>query len=438
MEHYSESAASGSFRATSLSHELMRLRAPLLLTLGYLLASLLWIALSDRALGALVDNADEMVLMQSAKGAAFVLLSALAIFAALRGGLHGRARAIASEFRRVALALLHAERACNEADTRYRCLVEQSIAGIFILQDGVLAYVNPRFAQMLGYRDAAGIVGRDALSFIARADRGRAENALRALGESRRRNCIDEFDAVRTDGSTIRIGVHINRASQAGRPALIGLVQDISETKRAEEQVQRYIRELEGAFMRTVEVATTLSEMRDPHTAGHERRVAGIAVAIGAKLGFDARRQEGLRVAGYLHDVGKIAIPAEILSKPGPLSRAEFDLVKSHAQSGYDILKCVEFPWPVAQVALQHHERLDGTGYPNGLRGDTILLEARILAVADAVEAMASHRPYRPALGIDQALAEIEQGRGKVYDPAVADACLTLFRQKGYAIPTES
>jgi HD-GYP domain-containing protein (c-di-GMP phosphodiesterase class II) len=197
-----------------------------------------------------------------------------------------------------------------------------------------------------------------------------------------------------------------------------------------------YVAQLETAFMSTVEVATTLSEMRDPYTAGHERRVAEIAVAIGAELGFDARRLEGLRVAGHLHDIGKITVPTEILAKPGKLSPIEYQLIKGHAQASYDVLKDVKFPsWPVAQIALQHHERMDGTGYPQGLKGEAILLEARIMAVADVVEAMSSHRPYRPGLGIDKALAEIERGRGTAYDADAADACLRLFREKRYQLP---
>ena len=200
-------------------------------------------------------------------------------------------------------------------------------------------------------------------------------------------------------------------------------------------QVDERTAELNIAFMSTVEVATTLSEMRDPYTAGHERRVAKIAAAIGAELGLDERQQEGLRVAGCLHDVGKITIPSEILSKPGKLSAPEFALVRQHAQASYDILKNVKFPWPVAQVALQHHERMDGSGYPQGLKGEAILLEARIMSVADVVEAMSSHRPYRPGLGIDKALAEIERGRGTAYDSQAADACLRLFREKNFQLP---
>jgi len=184
-----------------------------------------------------------------------------------------------------------------------------------------------------------------------------------------------------------------------------------------------------------VQVATTLSEMRDPYTAGHERRVAEIAVAIGAELGFDAPRLEGLRVAGHLHDIGKITIPAEILSKPGKLSAIEFMLIQGHAQASYDILKNVEFLWPVAEIALQHHERMDGSGYPQGLKGEAILLEARIMAVADVVEAMSSHRPDRAGLGIEKALTEIDRGRGSAYDADVSDACLRLFREKHHQLP---
>ena len=232
---------------------------------------------------------------------------------------------------------------------------------------------------------------------------------------------------------------------EAARNLLIEMVTDISfaldnfarETarERAEKQAQSYLTQLESAFVSTVEVATTLSGLRDPYTAGHERRVGKIAAAIGAELGLDAHQQEGLRVAGYLHDIGKIGIPAEILSKPGKLSRLEFQLIQAHAQSSYEVLKDVKFPWPVAQVALQHHERMDGSGYPLGLQGESILLEARILAVADVVEAMSSYRPYRPGLGIETALTEIERGSGSHYDPLVSEACLRLFREKGYTLP---
>jgi HD-GYP domain-containing protein (c-di-GMP phosphodiesterase class II) len=152
-------------------------------------------------------------------------------------------------------------------------------------------------------------------------------------------------------------------------------------------------------------------------------------------MGLDDGRLEGIKVAGYLHDIGKISIPSEILVKPGRLNATEYALVQGHAQASYDVLKHVEFPWPVATIALQHHERLDGSGYPNGLKVDEILLESRIMAVADVVEAMASHRPYRPGLGVEKALAELERGRGSAYDPDVVDICLRLFRELGFVLP---
>ena len=231
------------------------------------------------------------------------------------------------------------------------------------------------------------------------------------------------------------INAHGTPSNHNGRPILVGVLLDVTEQRHAEQQIKLHVAQLEAAFMHAVGVATTLSEIRDPYTAGHERRVAEIAVAIGAELGFDARRQQGLRIAGSLHDVGKMSIPSEILSKPGKLTAVEYLMIKGHPQASYEILKNIEFPWPVAQVALQHHERMDGSGYPQGLKGEEILFEARIMSVADVVEAMSSHRPYRAGLGIDKALAEIERGRGSAYDPVVVDACLKLFRENRYELP---
>ncbi len=327
------------------------------------------------------------------------------------------------------------ERQLVESEGRFRGLVEQAIAGIYIIQDDKLVYVNPRFAEIFGYGCAAELNGCSPSSIVAGKDRRINAERIRQQGEGEVAIASYQFTGVRKDGSAIEIGAHGARATHGGRPAVIGMMQDISEKKRAEEQIQGYFMLLENAFMSTVQVAMTLGELRDPYTAGHQRRVAEIAVAVGAELGFDTRRQEGLRVAGYLHDIGKIRIPSEILSKPGELSPVEIQLVQGHARSSYDVLKEVKFPWPVAEVALQHHERMDGSGYPQGLKGEAILLEARIMAVADVVEAMSSHRPYRAGLGIEAALSEIERGRASAYDPVVADACLKLFRKNNYAIP---
>jgi putative nucleotidyltransferase with HDIG domain len=170
-----------------------------------------------------------------------------------------------------------------------------------------------------------------------------------------------------------------------------------------------------------------VTESRDPYTAGHQRRVAGLAQAIGREMGLSEWQIMGMHVAGLLHDVGKVAVPSEILSKPGKINQYEYSIIKNHSQVGYEILQKIDFPWPVTVAILQHHERMNGSGYPAGVSGEEIILEARILGVADVVEAMSSHRPYRPALGLGSALAEITKNRGVLYDPQVVDACLRLL-----------
>ena len=175
-------------------------------------------------------------------------------------------------------------------------------------------------------------------------------------------------------------------------------------------------------------------EARDPYTAGHQLRSADLARAIATEMGLPPKKIEGIRMAGSIHDIGKLSIPAEILSKPTKLSEIEFSLIKEHVRRGFEMLKDVESPWPMAEIVYQHHERMDGSGYPRNLKGEEILVEARILAVADVVEAMASHRPYRPGLGIDVTLNEIEKNRGTLYDADAVDACLRLFREKGFKL----
>lgn len=194
---------------------------------------------------------------------------------------------------------------------------------------------------------------------------------------------------------------------------------------------------LQQLLQRMVDVLTATIETRDPYIVGHQRRVTELACEIARELGLPQGQIEGLRMAGLIHDIGKISVPSEILSKPGRLTDMEFEMIKRHPQVGYNILKEIEFPWPVADIILQHHERLDGSGYPQGLKGDEIILEARILAVADVVEAMSSHRPYRPAHKLDEALEEISKNRGILYDPQVVDACLRLFRERGFTFEQE-
>jgi response regulator RpfG family c-di-GMP phosphodiesterase len=207
---------------------------------------------------------------------------------------------------------------------------------------------------------------------------------------------------------------------------------EIAERIKAENALKDSLGNMRQTLDGTVRALATTIEMRDPYTAGHQRRVAQLSCAIGRKMGFPQEFIDGLEVMGFLHDIGKIIVPAEILSKPGVLNEFEFNIIKAHAQAGYNILKGIEFPWPVAVATIQHHERLDGTGYPHGISQETIITEARILAVADVVEAMATHRPYRPALGTDIALKEIIDNSGTRYDPTVVDVCKTLFTEKEF------
>jgi len=182
----------------------------------------------------------------------------------------------------------------------------------------------------------------------------------------------------------------------------------------------------------TVTAIASTVEARDPYTAGHQRRVAQLSVAIGRKMAIPDDDLQDLYLAAAIHDVGKIVVPAELLSKPGKLSEPEFQLIQGHAQAGYNIVKNIDFPWPVPEMIRQHHERLNGSGHPRGLKGDALLAGAKILMVADVVEAMMLHRPYRVALGLEAALAEIEKGRGILFDPAAVDACIALFREGGF------
>ena len=215
---------------------------------------------------------------------------------------------------------------------------------------------------------------------------------------------------------------------------LLGISEDITERKRAEEELQRTLESLRKAVGTTIQVMVSAVEVRDPYTAGHQVRSADLARAIATEMGLPQEKIDGIRMAGSIHDIGKLSIPAEILSKPTKLTEIEFSLIKEHSRSGYEMLKDVESSWPLAEIVYQHHERMNGTGYPRNLKGDDILMEARILAVSDVVESMASHRPYRPALGIDAALEEIVKNKGILYDNTVADVCLKLFREKGFQL----
>jgi PAS domain S-box-containing protein/putative nucleotidyltransferase with HDIG domain len=499
-------------------------------------------------------------------------------------------------------------RQLEASEARFRALVEQSISGIYVIQDGRFAYVNPRMAEIFGYGSPAQVAGLAVEQLVAPEDRATVAANVAERLSGHVKSVAYAFHGLRKDGRTFDVGVHGTIASYDGRPAIIGMLQDISERKHAEdariERLARAQRQLsamavvsmsetlvagdlralareitevavqatgveranvwlfneaetelrcidlyeatprrhsEGAVLteseyanefralkaarfvdahdpltdpRTsgyvegylkplgissmldaviqisgrhlgllcfehvgrahrweqdeiafacqladkVALAFTLrdrrdaqaalrqgledtvlaiaatAEMRDPYTAGHERRVADLAAAIAREMGLAERAVEGLRFGAMIHDLGKMKIPAEILVKPSRLSPIEYELIKGHAIAGFDILKDISFPWPVAQMVRQHHERLDGSGYPDGLKDEAILPEARILAVADVVEAMSSHRPYRPGLGVEKALEEITRGRDAQYDARAVDACIRLFREKAYTL----
>ena len=207
---------------------------------------------------------------------------------------------------------------------------------------------------------------------------------------------------------------------------------NIRERNRAEEELRDSLKKLRTAMESIVGALVLAIEKKDPYTSGHQKRVATFASAIAKEMGLPQDQIDGVRMAAMIHDIGKNAIPGQILSKPAKLGKLEMEMIKEHPQLGYDILKGIEFPWPVAEMVLQHHERIDGSGYPQGLSGDEIYLGAKILGVADVVEAMASHRPYRPALGLDRAMDGISKNRGILYEPDVVDAGLRLLREKGF------
>jgi len=205
------------------------------------------------------------------------------------------------------------------------------------------------------------------------------------------------------------------------------LLSDNTESILAEEKLRKSFTMLQKATEDIIQAISFTSEVRDPYTAGHQKKVCELAVAIGEEMNITEKQLQGVKYAAMIHDIGKISVPSDILSKPGKIGASELEVVKGHSQTGYELLNKIDFPWPISDIVHQHHERMDGSGYPNGLTKDEILLEARIISVADTVEAMTSHRPYRPALGIDEALEEITSNRGKFYDSGVVDACVNIF-----------
>jgi PAS domain S-box-containing protein len=339
------------------------------------------------------------------------------------------------DFARVAAMALENAR-LFEATERLKVFNESIVQGVaetILIEDtqGIFTFANPAMEELLGYSREE-LIGLHWSAIIPEDERERVrrETAKRSQGIVSRY----ETAVLSKEGQVIPVIVSARPLSEDGEfVGVLAAFTDITERKQAEEALrQSYVR-LQRALEGTIHVLVSVIERRDPYTAGHQRRVAQLASAIAQEMGLSAERIEGTRMAAVIHDIGKVNVPAEILSKPGRLNHIEFSLIKMHPQVGHDILDgAIDFPWPVAEIVLQHHERIDGSGYPRGLSGEEILLEARILGVADVVEAMVSHRPYRPARGIDEALDEISRNRGALYDPEVVDACLKLFTEKGF------
>jgi len=247
-----------------------------------------------------------------------------------------------------------------------------------------------------------------------------------------------EVEVLTKDGKKISFEIDAVRIDYRGKAADMVAFRDLTKRKKNQEELQGALKKLRRALRATIQAMVLTVETRDAYTAGHQQRVTNLARAIAKEMKLSKDQIDGIRMAGTIHDIGKIGVPSEILNKPTRLADIEFNLIKIHPLVGYNILKQIEFPWPVAEIVLQHHERMNGSGYPHGVSGKDILLGARILGVADVVEAMSSHRPYRPALGIDKALEEISKNKDTLYDPQVADACVKLFTQKEFKFERNS
>lgn len=326
------------------------------------------------------------------------------------------------------------EQAVLESEHHFRAMIEQTIVGVYVRTKHGFTYVNPRFTEITGWdlealkdKTLSDLVSDELIKQKVEQNWNKLQQGLHILDY--------KLPLKRKDGVEIILALHGTAITWDNEFAVLVLVEEISERERDKAKIEQYVKRLEKAIKGIFTAVSHMVELRDPYTAGHEKRVGLISKAIAKEMGWSEERCNGIELIGIVHDIGKIAVPTDILVKPTRLSTLEMELVRSHVQAGYDILKDIEFGFPVAEVILQHHERIDGSGYPHQLKGNEIMEEARILAVADVLESMASHRPYRPALGLDVAMAELKRGSGTIYDPIVVDALSSLIEKKGYQLP---
>lgn len=363
------------------------------------------------------------------------------------------------------------EKALKESEEKYRLLTESIVEGIVIIDfTGKILYSNEPAAKMVGYKSAEEGLGKNVFSFIHNDSKKRAvldllkvyrgkwgfltiykakslkgkELWVETMGRkttyqgkavelivfrdiTERREVEEELKKAKD-----RLEVTVKERTAELTSTNKQLILEVNERKKAEDDLQKSLKMVQRLFKETVAALASAVEAKDPYTAGHQKRVSQLACVIAEEMHLPKNQIDGIGMAAIVHDIGKIHVPTEILTKPTKLTDIELKMIAAHPQFGYDILKTIEFPWPIAEIVLQHHEKMNGSGYPLGISGENILLEARILVVADVVEAISTHRPYRAALGTNVALKKILEKRRTYYDPDVVDACLRVFSEKGF------
>ena len=327
------------------------------------------------------------------------------------------------------------EEALRTSEERFRNLVETTTDWVWEVDAaGICTFSSHRVRDILGYEPEE-VLGKTPTEFLPPDEASRFTSLFAPAIVRPEPAALFDVTFLHRDGR--RVVVETSAIPLFSADGVVvgfrGIARDVTEREDMKRQLEQGLRRLEGTMERTIQAISLIVETRDCFTAGHQRRTSQLSCAIAQEMALSAEQVQVVRMAALLHDIGKIAVPSEVLSKPGRLSEIEFAMIKTHCQVGYDILKTVDFPWPIADIVRQHHERLDGSGYPSSLRDKDIVLEARILGVADVVEAMTSHRPYRPAPGIEKALEEISRNVGRLYDAAAVRACLELFKNKGFA-----